>query len=228
MAPPSGSRDRERMSRLVLFPGLGADAQLFDAVRHLTPVIPPWLPVDGGDLASYARRYLDAGWVRSGDRLGGSSFGGMLAQEIAHLIPLRCLLLITTCRSREGVSPGLRFLSPLSRVVPVVHEPATVIARLLNLKLGGRTPAHRRVIESWIRDGDPQYLRWAARTAGAWRGVTLPPDLPVFQINGSHDRLMPANRSGADTIVPGAGHLLPITHPAAFRTWLERSLATVA
>lgn len=215
------------MSRLVLVPGLGADAQLFTAVRHLTPVIPPWLPVDGGDLASYARRYVDAGWVRPGDALGGSSFGGMLAQEIARLIPLRCLLLITTCRSRLGVSPGLRFLAPLSRVVPVVHEPAPFIARILSLKLGGTKPVHRRVIESWVRNGDPRYLRWAARTAGAWRGVTLPPDLPVFQIHGGHDRLMPASRSGADTIIPGAPHLLPITHPDVFRVWLERSLAAV-
>jgi pimeloyl-ACP methyl ester carboxylesterase len=214
------------MSRLVLFSGLGADAQLFTAVRHLAPVIPPWLPV-GGDLHSYARRYLDAGWVKPGDALGGSSFGGMLAQEIATLLPLRCLLLITTCRSCDGVSPGLRFLSPLSRVVPVVHEPAAVIARVLDLKLGGMTPASRRVIESWVRSGDPRYLRWAARVAGAWRGVTLPSGLPVFQIHGSHDRLMPANRSGADTIIPGARHLLPITHPADFRAWLERSLAAV-
>jgi pimeloyl-ACP methyl ester carboxylesterase len=215
------------MSRLVLFSGLGADAQLFTAVRHLAPVIPPWLPVDGGDLASYARRYIDAGWVKSGDALGGSSFGGMLAQEVATLIPLRCLLLITTCRSREGVSPGLRFLAPLSRVVPVVHEPATIIARLLDLKLGGGTPASRRVIEGWVRSGNPRYLRWAARVAGAWRGVTLPPRLPVFQIHGSDDRLMPASCSGADTVIAGARHLLPITHPADFRAWLERSLAAV-
>jgi pimeloyl-ACP methyl ester carboxylesterase len=215
------------MSRLVLIPGLGADAQLFTAVRHLSPVIPPWLPIDGGDLADYARRYVDAGWVKPGDALGGSSFGGMLAQEIACLIPLRCLLLITTCRSRAGVSPGLRFLSPLSRVVPVVHEPATIIARVLDLKLGGGTHASRRVIESWVRNADPRYMRWAARTAGAWRGVTLPPALPVFQIHGGHDRLMPASRSGADTIIPGARHLLPITHQAIFRTWLERSLAAV-
>jgi pimeloyl-ACP methyl ester carboxylesterase len=228
MARPCGSRDRDAMGRLVLIPGLGADAQLFSAVRHLAPVIPPWLPVDGGDLASYARRYVEAGWVKAGDALGGSSFGGMLAQEIARLLPLRCLLLITTCRSREGISPGLRVLAPLSRVVPVVHEPASFIAKILDLKLGGTKPAHRRVIESWVRHGEPRYLRWAARTAGAWRGITLPPGLPVFQIHGGHDRLMPASRSGADTIVPGAGHLLPITHPAAFRSWLERSLAAVA
>jgi len=213
--------------RLVLIPGLGADAQLFTAVRHLAPVIPPWLPVDGGSLAAYARRYVDAGWVRPGDHVGGSSFGGMLAQEIARLIPLSCLLLITTCRSRQGISPGLRTLSPLSRFVPVVHEPAPFIAKILGLKLGATRPAHWRVIESWVRQGDPGYLRWAARIAGAWDGVGAL-TTPVFQIHGSHDRLMPANRSGADTIIAGAGHLLPITHPAEFRAWLERSVAAVA
>ena len=213
------------MGRLVLIPGLGADARLFAAVRDLDPVIPPWLPVDGGDLAAYARRYVEAGWIRPGDRIGGSSFGGMLAQEIARLVPLRCLLLITTCRSRLGISPGLRFLSPLSRLVPVVHEPAPFIAKILGIKLGAVKPAHWRIVEGWVRAGEPRYLRWAARTAGAWRGVALPSGLPVFQIHGSHDRLMPVVHSGADTVITGAGHLLPITHPAVFRAWLERSLA---
>jgi len=220
------------MSRLVLIPGLGADEQLFTAVRHLDPVITPWLPIDGGDLASYARRYVEQGLVQPGDRLGGSSFGGMLAQEISRLIPLRGLLLITTCRSAEGLTRGVRFLAHFTRVMPVLHQPAPLIARfLLGFKLGAIKPTHFHVVESWVRQGNPRYLRWAANIAGTWRGVG-PLTPPVFQIHGRHDRLMPAKHCGADfhgtdTLIPGAGHLLPITHPAEFSAWMERSLAAI-
>jgi pimeloyl-ACP methyl ester carboxylesterase len=213
-------------ARLVLIPGLGADGQLFTAVRHLSPLITPWLPVDGGDLASYARRYVAQGLVQPGDLLGGCSFGGMLAQEITRLIPLRGLLLITTCRSAAGVTAGPRALAPFTRLLPVLSRPAPLIARLLGHQLGAVKPAHFRAVESWVRNGEPRYLRWAARIAGTWRGVG-PLTLPVFQIHGSHDRLMPVAQSGADTIIPGAGHLLPITHPAEFTAWMERSLAAV-
>lgn len=220
-------------ARLVLIPGLGADEHLFDAVRaRFFPLIPPWLPVDGGDLASYARRYIAQGLIHPGDIVGGSSFGGMLAQEISQLIPLRGLLLITTCRSSAGISPGLRFLSPLARLVPVTNHPAPLIAKVLGIKLGATKPSHWRVIEGWVRNGQPRYLRWAAAVAGSWRGVG-PLTPPVFQIHGSHDRLMPVSRCsadarGADTIILGAGHLLPITHPGEFTAWLERSLAALA
>jgi pimeloyl-ACP methyl ester carboxylesterase len=213
--------------RLVLIPGMGADARLFDAVRSsFAPLIPPWLPVDGGDLASYARRYVAQGLVRPGDRLGGSSFGGMLAQEISRLIPLRCLLLITTCRTAQGVSRGLRFLAHLAPVMPVLRQPAPLIAKPIAYKLGVSRPEHRRLVQDWVANADPRFLRWAGWTAGTWRGAgELTP--PVFQIHGSQDRILPVERSGAGTIVPGAGHLLPVTHPHAFTGWLRQSLALV-
>ncbi len=217
-------------SRLVLFPGLGGDARMYGelAARVGPIVVPPWLPPElssnGSDLRGYAQRYVDQRLVRPGDWLGGSSFGGMLAQEIAGLIPVRGLLLMGTCRSAAGVSFGLRQLAPLMKVVPMPDHGAHVLAWPLALKFGVTRPAHRQLLAALIDDADPRFLRWASQVAAAWPGIKEPGtkalSLPLFQIHGSRDHLMPVERSGAETIVHGAGHLLALTHAPQVATWM--------
>ena len=234
-----------RKSRLVLFPGLGGDARMYGelAARVGPIVVPPWLPPElssnGRDLRAYAQRYVDQRLVRPGDWLGGSSFGGMLAQEIAGLIPVRGLLLMGTCRSAAGVSFGLRQLAPLMKIVPMPDHGARVLAWPLALKFGVTRPAHRQLLAALIDDADPRFLRWASQVAAAWPGIKEPGikepgikepgikepgtkalSLPLFQIHGSRDHLMPVERSGAETIIHGAGHLLALTHAPQVATWM--------
>ena len=212
--------------RLVLFPGLGGDARMYDelAARVGPVVVPPWLPPElsrnGRDLRAYAQRYVDQRLVRPGDWLGGSSFGGMLAQEIAGLISVRGLL---TCRSAAGVSLGLRQLAPLMKIVPMPHHGAHVFAWPLALKFGVTRPAHRQLLAALIADADPRFLRWACHVAATWPG-TKALLVPLFQLHGSRDHLMPVERSGAESIVHGAGHLLALTHAAQVATWMLHAL----
>jgi pimeloyl-ACP methyl ester carboxylesterase len=37
-------------------------------------------------------------------------------------------------------------------------------------------------------------------------------DVPIHQIHGARDRVLPARRTRADVIVPGAGHVLSLAH----------------
>jgi pimeloyl-ACP methyl ester carboxylesterase len=51
--------------------------------------------------------------------------------------------------------------------------------------------------------------------------------LPIFQIHGSRDRVLPARRTRADLIVAGAGHLLAVTHPRQVNRFIDEKLATL-
>jgi pimeloyl-ACP methyl ester carboxylesterase len=162
----------------------------------------------------------------------------MLAQEIAGLIPVRGLLLMGTCRSAAGVSFGLRQLAPLMKIVPMPDHGAHVLAWPLALKFGVTRPAHRQLLAALIDDADPRFLRWASQVAAAWPGIKEPGikepgikepgtkalSLPLFQIHGSRDHLMPVERSGAETIIHGAGHLLALTHAPQVATWMLHAL----
>jgi len=61
--------------------------------------------------------------------------------------------------------------------------------------------------------------------AVAWPGVSTA-GVPMLRVHGGADRLLPA--TGADVIVPGAGHLVALTHPQIVAAALGRFVASVA
>src|SRR5690242_21168127 len=73
--------------RLVLFSGMGADGRLFRSIRipEAEIVTPDHAePAPGETLPQYAVRIADRLNIEPADFVGGISFGGMLAGEIAQ------------------------------------------------------------------------------------------------------------------------------------------------
>src|SRR4051812_19762115 len=100
-------------ARLILLPGLGADERMFAPQRATFPrlEVPRWLtPQPRESLPDYARR-MAAGIDPSEPLfLGGSSFGGMVALEMARHVRPRAVFLIGSCRAATASVPWmLRF-----------------------------------------------------------------------------------------------------------------------
>ncbi len=212
--------------RIVLFPGLGANARMYDGISAQISniVVPPWLPVLNEDLSRYAQRYVDLGLVLPGDVIGGCSFGGALAQEIAALLPVKKVLLIGSCRSSRGISPALRQLAPIAPWLPITPQHARLAQWPIALKFGATQSQHRRVLHDMINKAEPRLIRWAIHALIHWRGCP-PLTAPLAHVHGSRDQLMPATRSGADFIVPGAGHFIAVTHVKIVIAWMRQQLS---
>jgi pimeloyl-ACP methyl ester carboxylesterase len=87
---------------VVLLPGMAADERLFEPQRRAFPnlIVPPWIePEPCEPLAAYARRM--AARLNSSDLLliGGVSFGGIVALEMADHLGLAECVLISSIRS---------------------------------------------------------------------------------------------------------------------------------
>lgn len=83
--------------RLTLFSGMGGDARLFAPLRVpeaqlITPE--PLEPLAGEDLRGYALRIADSMKIGPSDVIGGASFGGMVAAEIASGRPVAGLVML--------------------------------------------------------------------------------------------------------------------------------------
>jgi pimeloyl-ACP methyl ester carboxylesterase len=221
--------------RLVLFAGLGADARVFEGQFEEFPdlYVPPWIePRERESLADYARRMAEQtaaalGVVQGPLFVGGVSLGGMIALEAARHLRPRAVFLIASCRSWRSVPAVYLAVARAMRFVPPTAM--DVLARLSPLAapfFGPLGPAHRRKLVAVLRDTSPAFLLWACPALAEW---SAPNDLafPVYHIHGNCDRILPRRLADPPPgrVVPGAGHLLNLTHAKQINAFLQERMS---
>ncbi len=220
---------------LLLWPGLAADQTLFDPVLSQLPdaTVPAFIePLPRESLRSYASRYaahIQPLLPASGRyALGGFSFGGQLAMELAAVLepaPLG-LVLIVGVRGRHQILPTFRAQSRIGPMIPAglarkLYAPfATRFARREALNA-----EQTRTLITMATANDPVFLNWSSKACAAWPG---PPaslgNMPIRHIHGEHDTIIPDVRTQADCTLAGARHLITLTHPDEVAAFVRQSL----
>ncbi len=217
---------------LILFSGMGADARLLkrqvEAFPELT--VPAWIPPRGDEsLADYARRFAEVIDPGGPCRIGGVSFGGIVALEVSRHLEARGCFLIASVRHPSQLPWRLRIFHPLALAPPPLAQMMIRgFAKSVEISLGWRSRQTTRNFVAQLQQADAEFLRWAARAVMAWKPQSplLPPHIPIHQIHGSRDHVFPVTRSQAQTLLPDAGHLMTLTHAGEVNAFLRRSMAT--
>ncbi len=204
--PPS------RENTVFLLPGMGADSSMYCG---------PWRDLDFLRFANWpewrgettldavAGRIVAANEIRPGDIVGGSSLGGMVALEIARQIPVRAVVLIGSAAEGHEINSFLRLVAPLASLTPIRF--GQILAGI---------SADPRIGESFSR-ADSAFIRSMCRALASWPGGIAPgAAYSVLRIHGARDLVIPCPRRDAARVVPGAGHLVAITHPAECVEWI--------
>ncbi len=211
-----------------MLPGLGADARLFELQRAVLPKldVPPWLPHDEHEtLADYGRRM--AGTVDPAEPfyLGGVSFGGMVAQEMARHLRPRALLLIASGRRGEQIAQHLKYFVRFADLFPErVFEAGLGISQVFASKFGTLLPGQEALLGEMFAGVSPRFVRWGIAAITAWPGAG-PLAAPVFHIHGSDDEWIPLRSVQPDQVIPGGGHLINLTHAAEVNAFLAAKMA---
>lgn len=210
---------------------MGADERLFEEQRRYgfefeVPVL--LQPKRGETLRQYARRIRQQLDLTGPCVVGGVSFGGMLACELARVCSARCAILIASCRSRSGLPSHYRLVEWISRIIPdrVIRRRAAVSGRLFAV-LECITQEQKQTVMQMSRDVAVPQLRGIARMILGWQAPAIWP-FPVFQIHGEADRIIPIRRVEPDEVVPGGGHLINMTHAGQVNRFIERHLNSCA
>lgn len=210
---------------LVLLPGLGADPRLYDPQRADFPdlISPSWLEPDRNEsLPSYAGRMAKRirTMVPTGDHplvLGGVSFGGMLAAEMAPLLKPDALVLIGSALSPKEIAPSLRLMAMAGRWMPAPKgESSKFMARAFIRQLGPMKREHRLFLETMIDAVPFSFLQWAGRAIFGWEGASMPHPR-LIRLHGEQDRIIPCRpcrAASAHIVIPKAGHVPNVSHAA--------------
>lgn len=193
--------------------GLGADWRAFQYLRlpegyRAVPL--EWRPpLKNEPLRSYAGR-LATEIHGENPILAGLSFGGIVAQEIARIKPVSQLVLISTVKSKKEMPPWFRLASAL-RLHWIMGKWMLVFPKFIPyFFFSVKNEPEKRLLDIILRDMDPEFLRWAVKSALRWRGGSL--NTPVYHIHGDSDRIFPLQYLKPDRVIKGAGHLAVITH----------------
>lgn len=152
--------------------GLGADHRVFARIdfpenhTHL-----PWIENQPNEsLSDYSFR-LAKGIHHENPILIGLSFGGIIAQEIAAILPVKELILISTIKSRcekpwyFELAAKLNFVSLMPRFL--LAKPNILVAYAFSLS----NKDERDVLDSCFENTTTDHLRWAMNKIIRWKGI---------------------------------------------------------
>jgi pimeloyl-ACP methyl ester carboxylesterase len=209
---------------ILLLPGMGADHRLFDSLRPWIRniVVPHWLPPEGcRSIRDYALKLMRE-LPELPSIIGGASFGGAVALELAHLVKPRCLILLGAPARREEIRWQYRAMA--AALTP--RQSAKLASQLARfpfgqgLLFGPKTRRQLALFRAMIEDTPSERLAWMAESLLKWESPGLP-DCRVHRVHGTADLLI---RTVSHRVhwVEGGGHAFTVTHPAATGRILQK------
>jgi len=220
-----GNQSKTGRSPLILLPGVGGDAHLFARQRAAFPelVVPSWIePERNESLVDYAARFAKVIDPGQACFIGGMSFGGVVAIEVAtHLLTRECYL-FGSVRSPREIPKRLRFFTYFTDLIMIPKWLSP-----LALRIGGRrlSPAIRGTLHK-LKDADGRFLRWASKALLKWQPSAGVQQLRIVQIHGDRDRVFPVRRVTADKVVAGAGHMVSMTRSKEVNQFLRERMSS--
>ncbi|MFQ3587166.1 MAG: alpha/beta hydrolase [Fimbriimonadaceae bacterium] len=227
-------RPRKSADTLVLLPGLGADSRLFSSQIAEFPAMltPPWPGIDPGDSITDLARKLGEGLAGGGRMIvGGFSFGGMVALEMAALESLRDqvagVVLLAGIQRPSAIADDFRAKAGQLRWIP-----ASALGFGLKHLAGSFakdepiTAAQRDVLRQMASQINLRFFRWAVKQCADWTFDRRRVKVPVRHIHGRHDKIVPPYEPDVDVWLD-AGHLIQFTHAQQVNAEIARFAAEI-
>lgn len=196
---------------IYVFSGLGADERAFARINwgDIEVHFVPWIsPEENESIGLYAAR-LSSFIIHPHSILIGLSFGGMVAQEVAHHCKASQVILISSFKGPEELPLSYRIASrlKLNKFMPMqlLKSMGPFATYLFGIK--GKEDAS--VLQSILADTDTRFLSWAINQLLHWEGNLF---RNTTAIHGTADRILPVSHIHADYLIQGAGHFMIWDH----------------
>jgi pimeloyl-ACP methyl ester carboxylesterase len=208
--------------------GLAADNRAFQFIE-----LPPgfethyidWItPIKNESLREYALRLASNININEPFILVGLSMGGMIATEIARKYQPAMTILISSSRSHKQFPPWFKLAAwlRLQKAVPAkFFKSASLMKRLFT----SETKEVKNILRQVIKDSDPVFIKWALTAILQWKNEEKP--MPLVQIHGTKDELLPIRYCQPDHIIKNGSHLMVMSRAGELNILLQEILLPV-
>lgn len=208
---------------IYFMPGLAASPAIFENIR-LSPdtfecFYLEWLlPIKNEPLAAYALR-LTKNIKHDNPVLIGVSFGGVIVQELAKIIKVRKVIIISSVRCNAEFPRRMRFAKKTHVYVLFPTRLMQEIGWFAKMFVSNNALTRRlKLYDKFMAVRDKKYLDWAFKTIINWDRAE--PDTNVIHINGDADEVFPPKYLKDFIPVAGGTHVMIITKAK----WLNEHL----
>lgn len=196
------------MEHIYCLSGLGADEKVFsrlDFRDHQVTFVKWLIPHKAERIEKYAGR-IALQIIAPNPILVGLSFGGIMCIEIAKLIQVKTIILISSIKTSDEMPFWMKVSGRmyLNRIFPM--RSFKLIEPLENYNLGVETAEEKRMVHNYRRTIDKNYSEWAIHCILNWKNKTLPSN--IIHIHGDLDRIFPLKKLSADHIIKTGGHFM--------------------
>lgn len=201
------------MSKIPVYfmPGLAATSAIFDNIKlpedDFEMIKLDWIhPLKGETLIHYSKRLAES-VTKKDPVLIGVSFGGVIVQEMARIIPVSKVIIISSAkcnaefplRMRIARFGGLYKLLPTSLLSKVQNfEKIPIATNAIRKKL--------KLYDRYMGMHDPEYLDWAIKELLLWDRFEADPE--VVHIHGDLDEVFPVKYIKDYTVIKGGTHIM--------------------
>ncbi|HET9136042.1 MAG TPA: alpha/beta hydrolase [Candidatus Kapabacteria bacterium] len=206
------------MQTIYMLSGVGADERLFSFLKlpgyELIYLKPPDTK-KGESIEVYAKKCLPQ-ITYERPILLGVSFGGMLAIEIAKLIEVEKVILISSIKQYSEFSRQIKFAFAIKLHKLLRPSVVKILSRIAYRFF--RTPLKH--VQDLQRDfffsADGAFISWAVSAISNWHADV--PSVKLFHIQGSNDVILPAKYTSADVIISGGTHFMIVEEAEEINT----------
>lgn len=213
------------MSKVFLIAGLGADTRVYNNIEleHHDVTGVDWIePHETDTLATYAQKLIFQYHIAPGSVVIGNSLGGMIAIEIAKIIPLQKTILISSIKTIHEAPGYFAWLRAMPVYKPVPGKFFTWLGFLAKPVFGKMNDADTWLFSDMLKNSSPSFLKWAMSAVLKWDNKIVPPN--VFQISGDKDLVFPYKRLKDAVIIKGGTHIMVFNKVKEINKILKRVL----
>ena len=213
------------MKKIYCISGLGADEGAFsrlDIKGYQLTYIPWLLPEKNESINAYAKR-MSVVIIDENPIIMGLSFGGMMAIEIAKLLPVNKIILISSITSMDELPVWMRRVAMFNLNKFFTMRSHKVLEPIQNRLLGvSKNSAEIEMVRNYRKNAPILYTTWAVNEVINWRNDFKHPS--IFHIHGDNDKMFPIKKLSPTYVVKGGGHFMIMNKAAEVSDYINSIL----